>query len=132
MECQPRLCMPGLVCTRNVRLIIADPLSKSEIHQRDRAAGFCVGKDLAPLAEGVVKSWASPLHKASAVSFELQLIQPPCEQPCGVSGSGNAGGRQASRGGAGLVLCQMHLAAQCVGSSFEGAVWTADGHCVRC
>ena len=44
-----RLCMPGPVCTRNERLIVADPLSASELRQQRSCRGFLWGK--APLAE---------------------------------------------------------------------------------
>ena len=84
--------MPGPVRTRNERLIVEDPPSKSELRQRERIAVFCVGKDLAELTRGDVKSWARPLQKAAAVNFELQPIRPPSGWLCGAPGCGNACG----------------------------------------
>ena len=124
--------MPGPVRTRNERLIVADPLSASEGRQRDRVAVFCVGKGLAPLVEGDVRRWARPLQKEEKVNFEMRLAEPGLERRCDVSGCANTGGTREFRCGVGLVLCDTHLCAQRVGSSFDGADWAADGHCVRC
>ena len=68
----PRLRMPGTVHTHNERLVVADPLSASELRQRDCTAAYCAGKGDAALAKRVVKGWAAPLRTATAVDLKLQ------------------------------------------------------------
>ena len=127
----PTVCMPGTVRTRNERLVV-DPLSASELRQRDRAAVYCVGKDDAALTKKVVKGSASPLGTAAAVVFKLQPARLPCGQVCGVPGCTSVCGQRALRGGSALILCDVHLAGQCVGGSLAGTAWSADGRCVGC
>ena len=83
-----RACMPSTVCTRNEHLVMADPLSKSELRQCDRPTVYWVGKDRATLTKEGVKSWAAPLGKAAAVAFELQPTHLSGGQLCAAPGCG--------------------------------------------
>ena len=102
----PRVCMPKTVRTRNKRLIVAEPLSKSELCQRDRPAVYWVGKDDAALTQRVVRGWAGPLGKPAVVALELRPVVWPAGQPCAASGCDNACAGRALRGGASVGLCQ--------------------------
>ena len=112
--------------------MVADPLSKSELRQRDHPAVYWAGKDHAALTKLGVKACAAPLGKAAVVALELQPTGLSVGQLCAAPGCGNVSGRCALRGGSFVGLCDAHLAEQCVGSSFEGASWSADGRCVGC
>jgi hypothetical protein len=94
----PRVCMPKTVCTRNKRLIVANPLSKSEMSQKDRPAVYWAGKDHAALTKRVVKGWAAPLGKPVVVALEFKPASRPVGQICAVEGCDNVcGDRVAAR-----------------------------------
>ena len=59
---------------------------------------------------------------AAPVSFEWHLAHQPGGRLCAVPGCGCVCGRRALRGGSFVALCDSHLAEQCIGGSFEGAI----------
>ena len=127
-----RVCMPSTVRTRNKRLIVADPLGKSELLQRDHPTVYWAGKDRAALTRRVVKEWAAPLGKPAVVALELQPSDRPAGQLCAASDCDNVCGRRALCGGSFVGLCDAHLAEQRVGGSAKGESWSVDGRCVGC
>ena len=107
-----RVCMPKTVRTCNKRLIVANPLSKSELLQRDRPAVYWVGKDHTALTKKVVKGWAALLGKPAVVALKFQPASRPAWQLCAASGCDIICGKHALRGGAFVGLCDKHLAEQ--------------------
>ena len=68
-----QVCMPMTVCMCNKCLIIVNPLSKSELSQKDCPAVYWASKDLAELAKKEVRAWAALLSKPAAAVLEFQL-----------------------------------------------------------
>ena len=83
----------------------------------------------------IVRAWASPLGKPVGVAFEMAPVVVGLTWRCKADGCSRGGGSRALRVADGAVLCDVHLAEQCVGSSAKGARlsdWPADGRCVGC
>ena len=64
--------MPTTVHTHNKHLIVVNPLSKSELSQKDHPLVYWASKDLTELMKKVVVVWTALLGKLTVAVLEFQ------------------------------------------------------------